>query len=290
MTTETIGFIGLGNMGSPMATRLVAAGNRVLCFDAAGTRDRAPDDAQVATSIGEIAAQCATVFSSLPDGPAVQAVLNEIAAESDRKAKLYVDLSTIGISWAERNATAAQAADIEYIDAPVSGGVSGARAGTISIMCAGAAATIEALRPLLLTIGGNVFHIGERPGQSQAMKVLNNFLSGTAMAATSEAIAFGVRAGLDMKTMLDVLNVSSGQNTATLDKFPNRVLTRSYDAGFRVDQLVKDLTLYEEAATEASSLQPVSTAVISLWRSLQKEQPGLDISEIYKLLDEQPLK
>lgn len=289
MTNAHFGFVGLGNMGGPMAGRLADAGHQVLCFDVAGTVEKVPGNAHCATSVAHLAAECETVFSSLPDGPAVQSVLREITAETERKVGLYVDLSTIGIDWAQRNAAEAQSGDIEYIDAPVSGGVSGARAGTISIMCAGAADTVESLRPILLCIGGNVFHIGAHPGQSQAMKVLNNFLSGTAMAATSEAIAFGVRAGLDMKTMLDVLNVSSGQNTATLEKFPNRVLTRTYDAGFRVDQLVKDLTLYEQAAVDVGASQPISAAVVDLWRALQQERTGLDISEIYKFLDRQPL-
>ena len=127
----------------------------------------------------------------------------------------------------------------------------------------------------------NVFKVGERAGQGQAMKLLNNFLSGTAMAATSEAVAFGVGQGLDMKTMLDVLNVSTGQNTATKDKFPNRILSESYDAGFLTRLFFKDISLYREAVTAAGAADPVSPAVAALWRQLNEKDPSSDFTRIY---------
>jgi 3-hydroxyisobutyrate dehydrogenase-like beta-hydroxyacid dehydrogenase len=275
------GFIGLGNMGGPMAGNLSAKGHEMLVFDASGTQERAHPDATCAGSTANVAAAAQTVFLSLPDGAVAASVLAEIVAAPDRRTTLVVDTSTIGIDWARRNAATAEAAGIEYLDAPVSGGAIGAQKGTIAVMCAGKTATIEALEPMMLDFGNHVFQVGTEPGQAQAMKVLNNFLSATAMAATSEAIAFGVQAGLDMKTMLDVINVSSGQNTASRDKFPQRVLTGTYDAGFRVEQLAKDLGLYEEASRSAGSPHPVSPAILSLWRKLAEEGATEDITTVY---------
>ncbi len=276
-----LGWIGLGAMGGPMAGNLADKGNEVTCFDAAGTQGRAHPKATCAGSTAQVAAACETVFLSLPDGPAVAAVLDEIIAAPDRRTKLVVDTSTIGIDWARRNAARAAEAGIEYLDAPVSGGAIGAQRGTIAIMCAGSQETVERLRPKLLDFGKHVFRVGDEPGQAQAMKVLNNFLSATAMAATSEAIAFGEGVGLDMKTMLDVINVSSGQNTATRDKFPQRVVTESYDAGFRVDQFNKDLGLFQEAQESSGAPRPVSPAVIELWSRLGKVKEKEDMTLVY---------
>jgi 3-hydroxyisobutyrate dehydrogenase-like beta-hydroxyacid dehydrogenase len=276
-----LGFIGLGAMGGPMARNLAAKGNDLVCFDAAGTQARAHTDATCAGSTANVAAACQTVFLSLPDGPAVASVLEEVIAAPERRTTLVVDTSTIGITWARKNAARAAESGIEYLDAPVSGGAAGAQKGTIAIMCAGRPETIERLRPAMLDFGKHVFHVGEEPGQAQAMKVLNNFLSATAMAATSEAIAFGVGVGLDMKTMLDVINVSSGQNTATRDKFPQRILTESYDAGFRVDQFNKDLRLFQEAEEAAGAPRPLSPGIIGLWQKLEAASEKEDMTVIY---------
>ncbi len=289
MMDRPIGFIGLGNMGGPMAGNLASKGRPVICHDAGGTQGKAHPEAAIAASNREVAERCEMVICSLPDGPIVHRVLEEVIAAHGRRTTLFVDTSTIGIEWARRNAELAAQAGIEYIDAPVSGGASGARAGTIAVMCSGRRETIDRITPILLDFCGHVFHVGEQPGQAQAMKVLNNFLSATAMAATSEAIAFGVREGLDMKTMLDVINVSSGQNTATADKFPKRVLTGRYDAGFRVGQLAKDLALYAEAADAADAERPVSPTVIALWSQLLEHDPQLDITKIYPLVSGQPV-
>lgn len=279
--SKTLGFIGLGNMGGPMAGNLAAKGHDVLCFDASGTQERAHPKATCAGSTANVAAQARTIFLSLPDGKAVAAVLAEIIAAPERQVRVVVDTSTIGIECARKNAATAQAAGLEYLDAPVSGGAIGAQKGTIAVMCSGRPETIDALRPVMLDFGGHVFQVGNEAGQAQAMKVLNNFLSGTAMVATAEAIAFGVQQGLDMKTMLDVINVSSGQNTASRDKFPQRVLTESYDAGFRVEQLHKDLSLYEQATQGAGAARPVSPAIIEMWRKLDAVDAKGDITHIY---------
>ena len=288
MTDGPTGFIGLGNMGGPMAVYLAAAGWPLIVFAAAGTQERAPTGADVADSLAEVAAAAPVMLLSLPDGPVVDAVVDGILATPSIATRRVVDTSTIGIAEAHRIHAKLAAAGVEYVDAPVSGGVAGARAGTVSIMVAAPRATLEALIPMLETFTGNVFHVGVEPGQGQAMKVLNNFLSGTAMAATSEAVAFGAGQGLELATMLDVLNVSTGRNTATSDKFVNRILTESYDAGFSCAQMNKDLSLYREGLAQSGGADPVSGAVADIWRRFLETSKDADITRIYPFIKSNP--
>ena len=281
MASDGIGFVGLGNMGRPMATNLVSSGRSVVVHDAAGTRARAPRGARLAASNAELAAAVEVVHLCVPDGGASESIAREIVAAPDRRTRLVVDHSTIGTTAAVRVHDLLAGHGVEYVDAPVSGGVSGAANATLAIMYSGSETTFERLRPVFEAMAGNVFRVGGRPGQGQAMKVLNNFLSGTAMAATAEAVAFGVRQGLDMKMILDVVNASSGRNTATTDKFPNRVLTGTWDAGFHGTQLNKDLGLYRDAAEAIGASRPVSPAVSDLWRRLDAREPNADISRVY---------
>ena len=281
MASDDIGFVGLGNMGRPMATNLVKSGRSVVVHDAAGTQARAPQGAELAASNAALAGRVEVIHLCVPDGGASESIAREIADTSDRRTRLVVDHSTIGTAAAVRVHTLLAGHGVEYVDAPVSGGVSGAVDATLAIMYSGSGTTFERLRPIFEAMAGNVFRVGSRPGQGQAMKVLNNFLSGTAMAATAEAVAFGVRQGLDMKMILDVVNASSGRNTATTDKFPNRVLTGTWDAGFHSTQLDKDLGLYRDAAEAIGASRPVSPAVSDLWRRLEAHEPNADISRVY---------
>ena len=273
MTTAAYGFIGLGNMGGPMAANLTANGVSLVVHDKSGTQARAPRDATVAGSNAQVAAQTEVVFLSLPNGSVVKQVIAEIGAAEPRKTRTVVDTSTIGIEAAREAAELCSRHGIQYVDSPVSGGAIGAQKGTIAVMCAGPADIVEELTPIMLKFSKHVFHIGEVAGQAQTLKMLNNFLSGTAMAATAEAVAFGVQMGLDMKTILDVVNVSSGQNTATAEKFPQRVLTETYDAGFRVEQINKDLRLYREAIESVAGSDPISPGIVALWQKLEARLP-----------------
>ena len=281
MASDEIGFIGLGNMGRPMATNLVKSGRDIVVHDAAGTQARAPQGAKLAASSTALAGRVEVIHLCVPDGRASESIAREIAGALDRKTRLVVDHSTIGTAAARRVHALLAGHGIEYVDAPISGGVSGAVNATLSIMYSGSEATFEKLRPVFESIAGHVFHAGSQPGQGQAMKVLNNFLSGTAMAATAEAVAFGVGQGLDMGMILDVVNASSGRNTATSDKFPNRVLTGAYDAGFSSTQLNKDLRLYRDAADAIGASRPVSPAVSDVWQRLEAHEPNADITRIY---------
>ena len=281
MASNEIGFVGLGNMGRPMATNLVKAGLDVAVHDAAGTQSRAPEGAKLAASTAALAVRVEAIHLCVPDGRASESIARQIAGASDGRIRLVVDHSTIGTEAALRVHALLAEHGIEYVDAPISGGVRGAVNATLAIMYSGSRATFEKLRPAFEAMAGNVFRVGNGPGQGQAMKVLNNFLSGTAMAATAEAVAFGVRQGLDMRMILDVVNASSGRNTATADKFPNRVLTGTWDAGFSSTQLNKDLGLYREAVDAARASNPVSPAVVDVWRRLEAHEPNADITRIY---------
>ncbi len=281
MPQKAIGFVGLGNMGRPIAGNLVESGQDIIAYDAAGTAARAPQGAQIAGSAGALAGMVEVIHLCVPDGRASEAVARDIRSATDRQTRLVVDHSTIGTEAAQRVHGFLAAAGIEYVDAPVSGGVSGAVNATLAIMYSGSENTFKQLQRTFEAMAGNVFRVGGEPGQGQAMKVLNNFLSGTAMAATAEAVAFGVKQGLDMKMILDVVNVSSGRNTATADKFPNRVVTGTYDAGFSSAQFVKDLRLFHDAASAIRASCPISPAVSAIWRSLDAIEPNADITRIY---------
>lgn len=278
------GFIGLGRMGGPMAANLAKAGIPLAVFDRAGTAERAPPGARVAASAGEIAASCDAIFLSLPAGPDVHAVLVELIGASRRRVAEVIDLSTIGIAAAEDAARRAAAAGIAYLDAPVSGGRAGALAATISVMWAGPSERLEAHRPALAAMAKNVFHVGDRPGQGQALKLLNNFLSATATAATAEALLFGRAQGLDLKTMLDVVNASTGASAASQGKYMRNVLPGTFDSGFGADQMAKDLALYREALAAAGTADALGAEVAELWRQAAADLGGGDHTRVFEFL------
>jgi hypothetical protein len=188
-------------------------------------------------------------MASLPSLEAVLAVATGNGGVIEgSKVRRFVDLSTTGVSMARRIAAALAAKNIVQVDSPVSGGPGGAEKGTLAVMVSGPAAEVGLLRPVL-AVFGNVFVIGDQPGMAQTMKLANNLLSATAMAATSEAIVMGVKAGLDPAVMIAVINAGSGLNTASRDKFPRAILPRTFNYGFTNGLMYKDLRLcLEEAA------------------------------------------
>jgi len=282
------GFIGLGQMGQPMAANIANAGIEVICFDSAGTNERTPHGAVPAACVEEVAFQADTIFLSLPNGRIVQSVIEQIIASPKRCVSTVIDLSTIGPAASRAAAGSLKEAGITFIDAPVSGGRAGALAGTITLIWAGPNAELERHRVIIDAFCGHPFHVGEAPGQGQALKLLNNFLSATAMAATSEAILFGLSHGLEMKTMLDVVNVSTGQNTATRDKFPQRILTGTYDAGFFAEHLNKDVQLYINEVHQAATPSHVGNTISSIWQSgTDSFEPGTDFTRIYDYISQQ---
>ena len=284
MLTETLGFIGLGNMGGPMTANLAAAGFGLSVHDKAGSRDRAPEGAATAASAAAVAMAAGTVCLSLPDGDICRAVAREIAATPGRATTAVVDFSTIGVAAAREIAGDLAEAGISYADAPVSGGKAGAVAGSLTVMWAGPADLLQVFHAALDAVAKNVFHVGAAPGQGQAMKLLNNFLSGTALAATSEAVAYGATQDLDPRTVIDVLNASTGRNTATSDKFPNRILSGTFDSGFQTALMAKDLRLYVESAGVTGASLDIAKRVAETWRRADAELPDSDCTHIFEFV------
>ncbi len=278
------GFIGIGNMGGPIAGNMAANGFSLIVHDKAGVDVRAPEGAADAATADAVWEAAETVFLCLPDGAACAQVVDGLLACDGRVTDTVIDLSTIGSERSQALHGVLAEAGVAYVDSPVSGGVAGARAATITVMWAGPEDLLERHRPVLDAISGNIFHVSGSPGKGQAMKLINNFLSATNLAATAEAMAYGVALGLDMKAMLDVVNVSTGRNTASEDKFPNRILTGTYDAGFTAQMLNKDVQLFidgEKAAGLSGRLGPV---VGDIWQETARTLPGSDITEVYKYM------
>ncbi|MGZ8688610.1 MAG: NAD(P)-dependent oxidoreductase [Gaiellaceae bacterium] len=284
MPVRRYGFVGLGNMGGPMAANLSRAGVELVVFDAAGTAVRAPADAHAAASLADLAAHAETVFLSLPDGNAVLDVLAQIGEASDRAVSTVVDLSTVGIAVAQRAFVEARGMGLGSVDAPVSGGRSGALEATISVMWAGPADVLEAHRQALEAMAKHVFHVGTEAGQGQALKLLNNFLSATSTAATGEALLFGAAHGLAPETILDVVNVSTGRSHASADKYVRRVLTGTFDSGFATRLMAKDVRLFAEAAAAAGTPHEIGAAVRALWDAVDAGLPGSDHTEVFTFL------
>ena len=259
-----LGFIGVGKMGGPMAGRLLDAGHTLTVFD---TREAAlgpllQRGARKADSAAAVAAEVETVLVSLPTPDIVRQVARAIAGGG--KLRNFVDLSTTGPRAAAEIAAELKAKGITAVDSPVSGGVGGAQKGTLAVMLACPKDRRALLEPVL-GVFGKVFYLGERPGLGQTMKIANNLLSATAMAISSEAIVMGVKAGLDPKMMVDVINAGSGRNTATQDKFPKSILTRKFDYGFTNGLMYKDVKLCVEEAEALGVPMWVGSAVRQLW-------------------------
>jgi 3-hydroxyisobutyrate dehydrogenase-like beta-hydroxyacid dehydrogenase len=288
MTETKYGFVGLGAMGAAMAQNLTKAGNDLIVFDIAGTKERAPEPSQIGTSLQNIAQEAKLIYLSLPDGSVSETAARDICATDGRRATTIVDFSTVGVTKSQSIHALCAAHEIDYIDAPVSGGQAGAKAGTLTIIWGGPQEILDQHRSALSSMAKNIFHVGNSAGQGQAMKLLINFLSATALAATSEAISFGLGHGLDMATMLEVLNVSTGQNQATSDKFPKRVLTGTFDAGFRTALMAKDLALYFESVVETDAPRRISQPIHDLWQSADKALPESDFTQIYEFVTARP--
>jgi 3-hydroxyisobutyrate dehydrogenase len=279
-----VGVVGLGNMGSVLAANLVASGLEVLTYDVAGD-ERNPAGARFARSVAELARIADIVVCSLPDGSVSRQVAEALVVVTDRRTTHVVDTSTVGVAAAREIDGLLAAAGLGYVDAPVSGGVAGARARTLNVMYAGSDEACAAVEPVLAGLSDRRRRVGERPGMAQALKLANNFLSATALAATSEAVAFGVSVGLDLATMVEVLDASSGQSAATSDKFPNHVVTGRYAAGFANTLMAKDLSLYLGAVESQGAPLVIGPVTAALWERFADEEPGADFTRIYPFVE-----
>jgi 3-hydroxyisobutyrate dehydrogenase len=288
MSKQTLGFIGLGKMGAPMSSRLIEAGYSVCVFD----RDEAALNFMVAAgasrmaSVKDVADHAETVILSLPTPEVVEAVcLQQGGLLEGSKVKRVVDLSTIGPRVAAAVSQNLHSAGIVYVDSPVSGGVVGAVKGSLAVMVSCPKNHFDELEPVL-SVFGKTFYLGDKAGQAQTVKLANNIMSVAAVAITSEAIVMGVKAGVDPKIMLDVINAGSGRNTASADKFPRCVLPRKFDVGFAAALAYKDARLCVEEAEHIGVPMVVGSAVRELMSiTLAVCGKDADFSDVVKVLE-----
>ncbi|MFT5392471.1 MAG: 3-hydroxyisobutyrate dehydrogenase-like beta-hydroxyacid dehydrogenase [Gammaproteobacteria bacterium] len=251
MDTHTLGFVGVGQMGLPMARNLIAAGHKLIAFDACGAALDAIVEAgaRAAQSPLDVASQADVVFVSLPTPQVVRSVaLGENGIVFGTQIKAYVDLSTTGSTVAREVSVGLRERNIEVLDCPVSGGERGAVSGSLTLMMAGSESLCEALQAPLGAIGSKSFYVGAEVGLAQTLKLCNNFLSAANNVAAAEAMVTAVKGGLDANVALDVINASSGRNSATDGKFSELVLTRRFDKSMKTRLLHKDLALFTAEA------------------------------------------
>ena len=283
-----LGFVGLGTMGGVMASRLVDAGHALVVCDTnpAAVAALVEKGAVAAAIPAEVASQAEIVFASLPTPAVVHSVATgrDGIAQGDR-VRILVDLSTTGPRVSGEVAKALAARDVVLVDAPVSGGRAGAVKGALAVMVAAPQAAGDEVVPYLATFG-KVIRVGEKAGLAQTMKLVNNLISVAAIAITSEGMAMGVKAGLDAQVMIDVLNASSGRNSATVDKFPRAVLPRSFDFGFTTGLSMKDIRLCIQEADALGVPLPVGSAVQQVLSiTNQVYGPDSDFTSICRLIE-----
>jgi 3-hydroxyisobutyrate dehydrogenase-like beta-hydroxyacid dehydrogenase len=285
----TLGFIGLGTMGGVMASRLLEAGHGLTVFDAnpAAVEALTTKGAVAAAGASAVASAAEIIFASLPTPDVVRAVaLGDDGVAKGKKVRIFVDLSTTGPRVSGEVAAGLAARNIVLVDAPVSGGRGGAIKGTLAVMAAAPRAAFDEVESFL-GVFGKVFYVGEKAGLAQTMKLVNNMLSVAALAITSEGMVMGVKAGLDPQTMLDVINVSTGRNSATVDKFPRAVLPRTFDFGFATGLSMKDIRLCLQEADAMGVPMPVGSAVqqvLSITNAMFG--PQSDFTSICKLIEQ----
>ena len=269
-----------------MAARLLAAGHAVTVYDpsTAAVAALVAQGARAAASAVAAATDSTVVMASLPSPAAVKALAAEIAAVPGVIA--FVDLSTSGPAAAQAVAATLASAGIAAIDAPVSGGVKGAASGKLTLMVSGPAAATARVQPLLEQFG-RVVVVGEKPGLGQTLKLANNLMSAASLAIASEAMAMGVKAGLDPAVMIEVLNASSGRNSATQDKIPKHVLNRQFDFGFANALSFKDVRLCLDEA-EALGVPMVVGAAVRQMLSITQQMygPDADCTEMVKVVEQ----
>ena len=287
---QTLGFIGLGVMGGRMARRLLDAGYPLVVHDinASAVNPLVKAGARPARNAREVADRASIVFTSLP----APYILRDVALGANgiaqgKAAKIVVDLSTTGSAVEKEVAAGLAKKRITLIDAPVSGGATGAEKGTLAVMVAGKPTAVARVR-VALAVFGKLFVVGNTPGQAQFMKLLNNLLSQSALAMSLEALVAGVKAGLNPDVMIDVINAGSGRNTATAEKIPRAVLTRSFDFGFPISGACKDTGLAIEECQAMGLPMTVGSAAHQLWKFAYNQGSGKrDMTTLVTLLEAQ---
>ena len=286
---QIIGFIGVGVMGNPIGKHLIAKGHALLVYDRSQDAVNAMVQAggKAAASTQDVANQASIIFTSLPS-PAVftEVMLGQGGLHNGSAVKVVVDLSTVGSRATKQAAAGLLAKGIDLVDAPVSGGAAGAKAGTLAVMVAGREAAVAQVNELLESFG-KLFMVGAEPGQAQLLKLLNNMLSSTAFAITSEAFVAGVKGGLDPQIMMSAINAGSGRSGASQDKFMKQVLPGSFDFGFPVGSVCKDIGLAVEECEALGVPMWIGNTVRQVW-NLAGKHDGMqrDMTELVKSIED----
>jgi 3-hydroxyisobutyrate dehydrogenase-like beta-hydroxyacid dehydrogenase len=289
MEKQVLGFVGVGRMGGPMASRLLDAGYSLCVFDtnADAVKPLVARGAKSAASPAEVGSMARIVLMSLPTPGIVHAVaLGTDGIAHGSSVKILIDLSTTGPGMATTVARSVSERGIIAVESPVSGGVAGAKAGTLAVMVACPQHAFAEVEPILKTFG-RLFFTGEKPGLAQTAKLANNLLAAAAMVVSSEAMAMGVKAGLDPKILLDIINAGSGRNSATQDKFPRTVLPGTFDFGFATGLSYKDVRLCVDEAETLGVPMVVGAAVRQMLAVTQaKFGADSDFTCIAKVVEE----
>lgn len=288
--SEQIGFIGLGNMGIPMAGRLIDGGYSLVVNDLrpAVARPLLARGATWAASPAEVAAAAQTVITILPTSREVREVLLGTKGLLDalRPGSLVLEMTSADPSVTRELAREVATRGSALIDAPVSGGVRGAVEGTLAIMVGGDPALLERARPVLARMGKNIFHAGP-VGAGHAIKLVNNMCSGGILALTIEAVAVAARAGVDPTRAVEILQASSGRSNASDNKFPRFILNGAFDAGFAIRLMMKDLDGYGRLAQEAGVPSPVARAAAEVYRvAMARGMAEQDHTAIARIIEE----
>jgi 3-hydroxyisobutyrate dehydrogenase-like beta-hydroxyacid dehydrogenase len=289
MPNQVIGFVGVGRMGGPMAGRLLDAGYSLSVYDTQieATKPLVARGAHLANSPAEVASAADIVLASLPTPDIAKAVaLGSKGIIEGTRARILIDLSTTGPGAAKIIADGLKPKNITLVDAPVSGGIRGAVGGSLAVMVSCPKATFETVQPILKNFG-KLFYTGEKPGLAQTAKLANNLMAAAALVITSEAVAMGVKGGLDARVLIDIINASSGRNSASEDKFPRAVLPGTFDFGFTTGLSYKDVRLCIDEA-EAMGVPMVCGAVVRQMLAITNAKYGAasDFTSIAKVLED----
>ena len=285
---RTIGFIGVGVMGNPIARHLIGQGHELVVYDPNQVAVTAlvTVGATAASSIADVVNRASVVFTSLPS-PAIftEVALGEGGVKDGTAVKIMIDLSTVGSRATKNVAAGLLSKGIDLIDAPVSGGAAGAQKGVLAVMVAGRPESVAQVRDLL-EVFGKIFIVGPTPGQAQLLKLLNNMLSTTALAITSEAYVAGIRGGLDPEVMMAAINAGSGRSGASQDKFMKQILPRTFDFGFPISSVCKDIGLAVDECEALGVPMWVGQTVRQLW-DFVGQQDGMqrDMTEIVSTIE-----
>lgn len=289
MATTIYGFIGLGDMGGPMALRLAKGGIPLVVFD---LNDKVMEPfhevgSQVALSVEDLAARCDVVFNCLPSPAISLAVAREIVTSAERRASILVEMSTVGVSAIAELGALVAGHGVTLLDSPISGGPRAVPLGKLTCFVSGPLAAVERVRPAYDALVGRFFHLGEDIGLAQTMKVGNNLLAACNLAVTSEVVRMLEKAGIEPRTAIDIINVSTGRNRASEELFPKQVLTGEFSQGARLDILAKDTQLAVGAAEHYDVAFPLGAAIRDAWAGAAEGGFGADdITAIYNWMGE----